>query len=184
MIFLDTGCGWLQLIADLPKSGAREQDQKWSCLGRFRWRTQLEQNLPNVALHFCLRQLEKINDAGDVQIRMASGRRVAFNIREHPHLDHGYAVTSHSSQGQTSERVLIHVDTDKSELLINNRFANVSVSRGQYDAQIYTNDKSALGRDLSREVTQRTAIPSQEQEPAPLKMEPETEQKTAQEIAM
>jgi hypothetical protein len=29
-------------------------------------------------------------------------------------------VTSHSSQGQTAERVLIHVDTEKSELLVNN----------------------------------------------------------------
>ena len=46
-----------------------------------------------------------------------------FNIREHAHLDHGYAVTSHSSQGQTAERGLIHVDTEKSELLVNNRFA-------------------------------------------------------------
>jgi hypothetical protein len=52
---------------------------------------------------------------------------------EHPHLDYGYAVTSHSSQGQTADRVLIHVDTEKSELLVNNRFAYVSVSRVQYD---------------------------------------------------
>ena len=32
--------------------------------------------------------------------------------------------------------MLAHVDTDKSELLINNRFPYVSVSRAQYDAQI------------------------------------------------
>lgn len=38
--------------------------------------------------------------------------------------------------------------------------AYVSVSRGQYDAQIYTNDKSELGRDLSRYVSQRTATKS------------------------
>ena len=61
--------------------------------------------------------------------------------------------------------MLIHVDTDKSELLINNRFAYVSVSRAQYDAEIYTNDKSELGRDLNRDVTQHTAIPSHGQEP-------------------
>ena len=64
------------------------------------------------------------------EIRMDSDRELRFNIREHPHLDHGYAVTSHSSQGQTADRVLIHVDTDKSELLVNDRFAYVSVSRG------------------------------------------------------
>jgi conjugative relaxase-like TrwC/TraI family protein len=130
---------------------------------------------PSKDLHVANRDLgtiEKINDAGNVQIRIDSGRKVGFNIREHPHLDHGYAVTSHSSQGQTAERVLIHVDTEKSELLVNNRFAYVSVSRGQYDAQIYTNDRSELARDLSRDLTQPTAIPGQEHGPSTLKMEP------------
>lgn len=65
--------------------------------------------------------IEKISNVGDVQVPLDSGREVAFNILEHPHLDHGYAVTSHSSQGQTAERVLIHVDTEKSQLLVNNR---------------------------------------------------------------
>jgi ATP-dependent exoDNAse (exonuclease V) alpha subunit len=32
---------------------------------------------------------------------MDSGREVEFNVRQHPDLDYGYAVTSHSSQGQT-----------------------------------------------------------------------------------
>ena len=138
---------------------------------------------PSRDLHVANRELgtiEKINDAGDVQIRMDSGRDVAFNIREHPHLDHGYAVTSHSSQGQTAERVLIHVDTELGEQLVNSRMAYVSVSRGQYDAQIYTNDKSELARDLSRDVSQRTAIPGQEQEPAAQKIEPVAAQQTAQ----
>jgi ATP-dependent exoDNAse (exonuclease V) alpha subunit len=115
--------------------------------------------------------IEEINGAGDVAIRLDSGREVRFNVDEHPHLDHGYAVTSHSSQGQTAERVLIHVDTEKSEQLVNNRFAYVSVSRAQCDAQIYTNDGSELARDLSRDVSQRTATESQEQEPAGEKIE-------------
>jgi conjugative relaxase-like TrwC/TraI family protein len=138
---------------------------------------------PSRDLHVANRELgtiEKINGAGDVQLRMDSGRDVAFNIREHPHLDHGYAVTSHSSQGQTAERVLIHVDTELGEQLVNSRMAYVSVSRGQYDAQIYTNDKSELARDLSRDVSQRTAIPGQEQEPAAQKIEPVAAQQTAQ----
>ena len=125
---------------------------------------------PSRDLHIANRELgtiEKINDAGDARIRMDSGREVAFNIREHPHLDYGYAVTSHSSQGQTAERVLIHVDTDKSELLVNDRFAYVSVSRAQHDAHIYTNDGSKLPRSLSREISQRTATDVDQQLPAP-----------------
>jgi hypothetical protein len=101
--------------------------------------------------------VEHVNSNGDLRIRMDSGQGVRFNVREHPHLDYGYAVTSHSSQGQTADRVLIHVDTEKSELLVNNRFAYVSVSRAQHDAHIYTNDATKLSHNLSRESSQRTA---------------------------
>jgi ATP-dependent exoDNAse (exonuclease V) alpha subunit len=111
--------------------------------------------------------IQRLSDAGNLEIRMDSGRDVRFNIREHPHLDHGYAVTSHSSQGQTADRVLIHVDTDKSELLVNDRFAYVSVSRGQYDAKIYTNDASQLFRSLSRDSSQRTATEVEQQPSVP-----------------
>jgi conjugative relaxase-like TrwC/TraI family protein len=108
--------------------------------------------------------IEQVSHSGNLEIRMDSGREVRFNIRKHPHLDHGYAVTSHSSQGQTADRVLIHVDTDKSELLVNDRFAYVSVSRGQYDAQIYTNDAGKLGRTLSRESCHRSATEVEQQQ--------------------
>ena len=136
---------------------------------------------PSKDLHVANRELgtiEKVNDAGNVQIRLDSGREVAFSIREHPHLDHGYAVTSHSSQGQTAERVLIHVDTEKGEQLVNNRMAYVSVSRGQYDAQIYTNNRSELARDLSRDVSQSTAI-GHEMDPAVQRIEPGAAQQEA-----
>jgi len=115
---------------------------------------------PSRELHVANRDLgtiEHVNSNGDLRIRIDSGQEVRFNVREHPHLDYGYAVTSHSSQGQTADRVLIHVDTEKSELLVNNRFAYVSVSRAQHDAHIYTNDGSKLSRSLSRESSQRTA---------------------------
>jgi conjugative relaxase-like TrwC/TraI family protein len=122
---------------------------------------------PSKALKVANRDLgtvEHVNSNGDLRIRIDSGHEVRFNIREHPHLDYGYAVTSHSSQGQTADRVLIHVDTEKSELLVNNRFAYVSVSRAQHDAHIYTNDGGKLSRSLSRENSQRTATELQEQQ--------------------
>ena len=71
-------------------------------------------------------------------------------------------MTSHSSQGQTADRVLVHVDTEKSELLVNNRFAYVSVSRGQYDAQIYTDNRSELARDLGRDLLRPTATDAEQ----------------------
>jgi len=115
--------------------------------------------------------VKKITSGGDLEIRLDSGREVRFNVREHAHLDHGYAVTSHSSQGQTAERVLVNVDTEKSEALVNSRFAYVSVSRARHDAQIYTNDGGKLSHMLSRESSQPTAT-EVEQHPTAPKTEP------------
>jgi conjugative relaxase-like TrwC/TraI family protein len=112
--------------------------------------------------HIANRQLgtlQRIDSGGNLQIRMDSGRDVQFNLREHPHLDYGYAVTSHSSQGATADRVLIHVNTEQAhENLINSRLAYVSVSRARFDAQIYTNDAGQLGHQLNRDVSKQSAM--------------------------
>ena len=132
---------------------------------------------PSRDLHVANRELgtvEKIEDTGDLRIKTDSGRTVEFNIREHPHLDYGYAVTSHSSQGQTADRVLVHVDTEKSQQLVNSRMAYVAVSRARNDAHIYTNDQAALAYTLSREETQRTALEQGQQHSAPQTIGPST----------
>jgi hypothetical protein len=112
--------------------------------------------------HIANRQLgtvERIDAEGNLQVRLDSGQQVQFNVREHPHVDYGYAVTSHSSQGATSDRVLVNVDTEQAHnQLINSRLAYVSVSRGRFDAQIYTNDAEKLGEQLSRDVSKQSAL--------------------------
>ena len=100
--------------------------------------------------------IEAIDGAGRLNLKMDSGRSLEVDPNKHPHLDYGYAMTSHSSQGQTANRVLIHVDTElAAKGLLNNRMAYVSVSRGAFDAQLFTNDReklpTALGHDLSKQ---------------------------------
>ena len=118
--------------------------------------------------------IEKMDASGHLQLRLDSGRTVTFKVDDHPHLDYGYAVTSHSSQGQTADRVLVHVDTERAgEQLVNRRLAYVAVSRGRYDAQIYTNDKAQLAEALSRDVSHRSAMePSRVRESRAEKIEP------------
>jgi ATP-dependent exoDNAse (exonuclease V) alpha subunit len=90
---------------------------------------------------------------------MDDGRSVQLDLNRQLHLDYGYAVTSHSSQGQTADRVLIHVDTELgAKDLLNSRMAYVAVSRGAHDAQIFTNDTGKLGHALSRDVSHAPAI--------------------------
>ena len=103
--------------------------------------------------------VERIDAKGRMEIRWDSGRTFSFETHERRHLDYGYAVTSHSSQGQTAARVLVHVETERSsEKLVNQRLAYVAVSRGQYDARIYTDDKAKLARVLDRHVSHRCAL--------------------------
>lgn len=71
---------------------------------------------------------------------------------------YGYAVTSHSSQGLTFDRVLINANTQQSVLLLNDRTAYVAVSRARDDARIYTDSTQNLSAALSRGIDKTTAI--------------------------
>ncbi len=103
--------------------------------------------------------IESIGGSGQLRLKMDDGRAVELDPNRQLHLDYGYAVTSHSSQGQTADRVLIHVDTDLgAKDLLNSRMAYVSVSRGAHDAQIFTNNAASLGQVLSRDVSHAPAI--------------------------
>ena len=97
---------------------------------------------------------------GQVAVRMDNKeeRSVTFDPREFRQFDHGYAVTSHSSQGLTAGRVLAHVDTDSSRGLINDRLAYVAISRASDDARIYTNDAETLGQRLSTDISKTSAL--------------------------
>jgi hypothetical protein len=126
---------------------------------------------PYRARHVANRELgtiEQIDACGEFHIRLDSGRAVTFNADAHRHLDYGYAVTSHSSQGQTADQVLVHVDTERAgEALVNRRLAYVAVSRGRYDAQIYANDKAQLAATLDRDLSHRAAIEPAQVPPSP-----------------
>ena len=103
-------------------------------------------------------QSNNISPEGNLTIRLEKGRTVEINPSENRHFDHGYAVTSHSAQGLTADRVLINVDTSAHPDLVNSRFAYVAVSRAQNDAQIYTNNGTSLEATLGKDVSKSAAI--------------------------
>ena len=105
-----------------------------------------------------LATIQEIHPDGRLSARLDNNRQIEFNASEHRHFDHGYAVTSHSSQGLTAERVLVHADTSVHPDLLNSRFGYVSISRASLDAKIYTNDATDLGQKLSGEVSKSSAV--------------------------
>lgn len=79
-----------------------------------------------------------------VRLDDEKGRTLTFDSSWMRHFDHGYAVTSHSSKGLTTNRVLVNMDTTAHSGLINTRFAYVSIFRASQNARIYTNDAATL----------------------------------------
>jgi hypothetical protein len=63
-----------------------------------------------------------------------------------------------TAQGLTADRVLINVDTGAHRELVNSRFAYVSVSRAENEAQIYTNDGTSLETALGKDVSKSAAL--------------------------
>jgi conjugative relaxase-like TrwC/TraI family protein len=105
--------------------------------------------------------IELIEHDGQMAVRMNNGKSVTFDASKMRHFDHGYAVTSHSSQGLTADRVIVNIDTNIHPELINERFAYVSVSRAAQDAQIFTNAALSLTTSLSHAVTKSSALASE-----------------------
>jgi conjugative relaxase-like TrwC/TraI family protein len=105
-----------------------------------------------------LATIETIRPDGRVSARLDDRRQIEFDAGEHRHFDHGYAVTSHSSQGLTAERVLVHADTSVHPDLLNSRFGYVSISRASHEATLFTDDMSKLGPQLAADVSKTSAL--------------------------
>ncbi|MGD1082604.1 MAG: ATP-binding domain-containing protein [Candidatus Sulfotelmatobacter sp.] len=102
--------------------------------------------------------IEAIQPEGRISARLGNNRQIEFPASEHRHFDHGYAVTSHSSQGLTAERVLVHADTTVHPDLLNSRFAYVSISRASHEATLFTDDAAKLGPQLGADVSKTSAL--------------------------
>ena len=102
--------------------------------------------------------IEAIQPECSVSACLDINRQIEFDTREHRHFDYGYAVTSHSSQGLTAERVLIHADTSVHPDLLNSRFAYVSISRASHEATLFTDDMAKLGPQLGADVSKTSAL--------------------------
>jgi conjugative relaxase-like TrwC/TraI family protein len=105
-----------------------------------------------------LATIESIRPDGHLAARLDDHRQIEFKAGEHRHFDHGYAITSHSSQGLTAERVLVHADTSVHPDLLNSRFGYVSISRASHEATLFTDDFAKLRSQLGADVSKTSAL--------------------------
>ena len=116
---------------------------------------------PDKALAVANRDLaviDSIRPDGNISARLDNGRQIEFDTQAHRHFDHGYAVTSHSAQGLTAERVLVNADTGVHPDLLNARFGYVSISRASQEATIFTNNLAKLIPQLNVDVSKSSAL--------------------------
>ncbi len=117
---------------------------------------------PNKELGVANRDLGTITEMrdGKISVRMDGKKEhvISLDLSAFRQFDHGYAVTSHSSQGLTAGRVLAHFDTDSSYSLINTRLAYVAISRASDDARVYTNNAETLGARLATDISKTAAL--------------------------
>ena len=102
--------------------------------------------------------IESIAPDGRISARLDNNRQIDFDPVEHRHFDHGYAVTSHSAQGLTAERVLVNADTGVHPDLLNSRFGYVAISRASHEATLFTDDMTKLNPQLSADVSKTSAL--------------------------
>lgn len=97
-------------------------------------------------------------DSQRATLRLDDGRKVSAAAERLRHIDHGYASTSHSSQGATVDRVIVNVDTTRSAQLVNRKQFYVSISRARHAVSIYTDDRERLRQTVSRNREKSTAL--------------------------
>jgi conjugative relaxase-like TrwC/TraI family protein len=133
----------------------REMEREFSVGDRIQF------TAPDKALGVANRDLaviQSIAPDGRVTARLDNNRQIEFNANDHRHFDHGYAVTSHSAQGLTAERVLVHADTSVHPDLLNSRFAYVSISRASHEATLFTDDMAQLAPQLGADASKTSAL--------------------------
>src|SRR5262245_45642768 len=132
----------------------REAERDFAAGDRIQFRAPFAQgNVKNSELG----TIKQIAD-GRMTVRLDKKRDVTFGLDQFRHIDHGYAVTSHSSQGQTVNRVLVNAETIETDLLLNQRMAYVAISRARFEARVYTDSLKQLGPALNREKNKEIAL--------------------------
>jgi ATP-dependent exoDNAse (exonuclease V) alpha subunit len=132
----------------------QERDRNFSEGDRIQFRA------PFAEHHVANGELGTIKQIKDEEfvLTLDSGREIGFETENFRHIDHGYAVTSYSSQGHTVDRVLVNADANESDLLLNQRMGYVAISRAREDVLLFTNSADQLRASLDRSVDKEMAI--------------------------
>ncbi len=83
-------------------------------------------------------------------VDIGTGETRSMNLQDfnNKHWEYAYCLTAHQAQGQTSEKVIINLESWRSKLS-NQQAFYVELSRAKQEAIIFTDDKSKIERQLT-----------------------------------
>lgn len=99
-------------------------------------------------------QVVEVAAVKDGRITLKGGREIPKNYRK---FCHGYALTSHASQGKTVDAVVV-VASSRSLPAINSKQFYVSVSRGRETCRVFTDDLALLRQRIGRADDRKAAV--------------------------
>lgn len=76
--------------------------------------------------------LESVNAQGDVVVRLQNKATAHFNIRDYHHIDYGYTLTIHKSQGQTVDFTIVAASKN-----MDSKALYVAMTRHKDDVQLF-----------------------------------------------
>jgi conjugative relaxase-like TrwC/TraI family protein len=90
-------------------------------------------------------EVTRILDRQSIEVQRADGRLevLALGTARDQHLRHAYAQTAHAAQGRTADRVMVHAESGRANL-VDQASMYVALSRAKREAGVYTDDRGKL----------------------------------------
>ncbi|MFM2408841.1 MAG: hypothetical protein RL358_1583 [Pseudomonadota bacterium] len=100
--------------------------------------------------------IEKM-EGSKMTVKMENGEKRQFDTKDFKHIDHAYAMTSHKSQGQTFDKVMVHHNTNAGH---GDRETYVNVTRAREDVKYYTQDSNKAAKQAGEKLDKESATGS------------------------
>lgn len=109
-------------------------------------------------------------DPARMAVTLDDGRRVAFDLKDYAHIDHGYAATIHKAQGMTVDRVQVlatpGMDRHGAYVAMSRHRDNVDLRYGRDDfanqSRLVRTLSRERGKDMARDYRAKEAAPKAE----------------------
>jgi ATP-dependent exoDNAse (exonuclease V) alpha subunit len=90
-------------------------------------------------------EVTRVLDQRSIEVRRTDSRLevLALDAARDQHIRHAYVQTAHAAQGRTADRVMVHAESTRANL-VDQASMYVAMSRARNEAAVYTDDRGKL----------------------------------------